>query len=86
MLLNVALMKRAAITILLLLATSFATLRSAPPAASAQQQDQVLRAIKELQEQQAAIAANQAKIEEKIAMVSEAVRQARIFASRGGHH
>ena len=47
-------------------------------------QQQVARAVKELQEQQAAIAQNQAKMEEKLAVIAEALRQARIFASRAG--
>ena len=34
--------------------------------------------------QQAAIEGNQTKIEEKIAKISEEIRQARIFVARGG--
>ncbi|MFL6539142.1 MAG: hypothetical protein ACJ8HU_00100 [Chthoniobacterales bacterium] len=41
--------------------------------------------IKEIQTQQAQIADNQTKIEQKLVTVTEAVRVARIFASRGGH-
>lgn len=55
-----------------------------PQSAPTTSNQQIARAVKELQEQQAAIAQNQAKIEEKLAVVAEAVRQARIFASRGG--
>ncbi|MGI9088967.1 MAG: hypothetical protein ACR2HH_14700 [Chthoniobacterales bacterium] len=40
--------------------------------------------IKEIQDQQIAIAQNQAKIDEKLVTVAEAVRVARIYASRGG--
>jgi len=37
-----------------------------------------------IRSQQAAIAANQVKINEKLAALAEAVRVARIFSSRGG--
>jgi len=40
--------------------------------------------IQEVQTQQAQIAANQEKIDSKLAEVAEAVRVARIFAGRGG--
>jgi hypothetical protein len=40
--------------------------------------------IKDVQGQQAEIAENQAKIEEKLATLSETIREARIFSSRGG--
>jgi dihydrodipicolinate synthase/N-acetylneuraminate lyase len=56
-----------------------------PTAESVQEQQQLSRVVKELQEQQATIADNQTKIEAKLAAVAEAVRQARIFASRAGH-
>lgn len=46
---------------------------------------QLLAVIKEIQTQQAQIADNQTKIEQKLVTVTEAVRVARIFASRGGH-
>lgn len=39
---------------------------------------------KTVRAQQAEIAANQAKIDEKLAALAETVRTARIFASRGG--
>ena len=54
------------------------------PAAQTQQDQQMLAVIKELQTQQAALAENQAKIEAKLATVTEALRLARIYASRGG--
>ncbi len=41
-------------------------------------------AIKEIQAQQALIADNQAKIDAKLVTIAEAVRVARIYASRGG--
>jgi len=49
------------------------------------QDQQILLALKEVQAQQAAIAANHAKIEEKLAAVTEAVRVARIYSSRSGN-
>ncbi len=47
-------------------------------------QDQLAPIIKEIQVQQAALAENQAKIDEKLVTVGEAVRVARIYASRSG--
>jgi len=40
--------------------------------------------IKEVRAQQAAVAANQAKINEKLATLAETIRVARIYSSRGG--
>lgn len=48
------------------------------------QEQQIVAAVKELQAQQALIVENQVKIEAKLATIGEAVRIARIFASRGG--
>lgn len=47
------------------------------------QEARLLALIKEVQTQQAQLAENQAKIEEKLAAVSESVRTARIYAKRG---
>jgi hypothetical protein len=47
------------------------------------QEAKLLALIKDIQTQQAQLAENQAKIEEKLAVVSEAVRTARIYAKRG---
>ena len=49
------------------------------------QEQQLAAVVKEIQAQQAQIAANQAKIEEKMAGIAEAVRIARIYVSRAGH-
>ena len=53
------------------------------------QEQQVLQqlgaAIKDVQTQQTTIAANQARIDEKIAAVAEAIRVARIYSSRSGN-
>lgn len=56
------------------------------PNAQAQQDQQMLAAIRELQTQQAAIVENQSKIEAKLATVSEALRLARIYSSRAGQN
>jgi TolA-binding protein len=48
----------------------------------AQQQEQLLALVKQVQAQQAQIADNQGKIESKIAEVTESVRLARIYSKR----
>ncbi len=40
--------------------------------------------VQELQAQQKTLADNQAKIDAKLAVITETLRQARIFVSRGG--
>ncbi len=62
---------------------SLSLLRAAEPATP--QDQQVAAALKEIQTQQAQIAENQAKIEAKMAAIAEAVRVAKIYASRAGH-
>ena len=54
-----------------------------PSKESQREQEQVVTLTKELQSQQAAIADNQAKIDAKIATIAEALRQAKIYTSRG---
>jgi hypothetical protein len=64
---------------------SLALLQSSDATEPPSAQDQQLAAvIKEIQAQQALIAANQAKIDAKLGTIAEVVRVARIFASRGG--
>jgi hypothetical protein len=46
-------------------------------------QQQLAALTKEIQTQQVAIADNQKKIDEKMAAIAEALRLARIYASRG---
>ena len=58
-------------------------LNAAEPASP--QEQQLLHAIKEVQGQQTMIADNQAKIDAKLLTVAEAIRLARIFASRSGN-
>jgi hypothetical protein len=61
------------------LASSIAAQSPAPP-----DQKQIGILIKAVQDQQTRIAENQARINEKLAAVVEAVRVARIYSSRGG--
>ncbi|MEP7015885.1 MAG: hypothetical protein ABI925_10630 [Verrucomicrobiota bacterium] len=74
-------MKHIAIAVFLTLLTVFFTAAQAPDSNNASAQ--VLALVKEVQAQQAAILANQTKIDTKLAEVAEAVRVARIFSSRG---
>jgi len=60
---------------------------SAAPAQSPQRDpahEELTALIKEVRAQQAAVAANQAKINEKLATLTETIRVARIYSSRGG--
>ena len=63
------------------------TLASSAPAQAPQQlpaQAELAAVIKEIRAQQAAMAANQVKINEKLATLTETIRVARIFSARGG--
>jgi hypothetical protein len=53
------------------------------PNAKDQEEQQLLSLVKEVQVQQMSIAENQKKIDELLVDVSEAVRVARIYSSRG---
>jgi hypothetical protein len=68
---------------LVLLASSTGAQSPAPPPASPEQK-QIEILINAIQQQQTRIAENQAKIDEKLAIVVETVRVARIYSSRGG--
>jgi hypothetical protein len=58
--------------------------QAAEPSKEAEREQQQLAALaKEVQTQQAAIAENQTKIDAKMAVIAEALRQARIYSSRG---
>ena len=75
-------MKRILLALLLpgtLLVVSF----SAAQTPDANQEQKLLALIKEVQTQQAQLAQNQTKIEEKLAEVAETVRSARIYSKRG---
>jgi len=62
-------------------ATAFA---AEPSKETDRDQQQVLALSNEVQGQQKAIAENQAKIDEKMAGIAEALRLAKIYASRAG--
>ena len=55
-----------------------------PTTPTQKEADELTALIKDVQAQQAEIAANEAKIEEKLAALGETIREARIFSSRGG--
>jgi predicted nucleic acid-binding Zn-ribbon protein len=57
--------------------------RAAEPAKDSERDQQQLTALaKEVQAQQASIAENQKKIDEKLASIAEALRQAKIYSTR----
>ena len=49
-----------------------------------QNEQRLLSLVQEVKDQQAQIAANQERLDSKLAEVNEAIRLARIFAGRGG--
>ena len=55
---------------------------SAAQTPDANQEQKLLALIKEVQTQQAQLAENQGKIEEKLAVVAETIRTARIYTKR----
>jgi uncharacterized protein YlxW (UPF0749 family) len=72
-----------------LIATCLLALAVSAPAAepskeSEREQQQLLALVKEVENQQAAIAENQKKIDAKLAAIAEALRLARIYSSRSG--
>lgn len=75
-------MKRTVVIALLSLLYAGSVQAAAEPPSA--QEQQMLALVKEIQTQQAKIAENQAAIDAKLATVAEAVRLARIYASRGG--
>ena len=76
-------MKRTVAALLALTLFASAPTWAQAPAADAPD-PQVLALLKEVQAQQAQLAANQAAIETKMAAIAEDVRIARIFSSRAG--
>jgi len=68
---------------LLLPATLMVMSFSGAQTPDANQEQRLLELIKEVQTQQAQLSENQAKIEEKLAAVTETVRTARIYSKRG---
>jgi hypothetical protein len=73
-----------ALTVFFSLALLVAAPAAEAPDATQQQEEQVLAVAKEVQNQQAAIAENQVKIDAKLATIAEYLRVARIYSSRGG--
>lgn len=67
---------------LLLAAIVFGLASSRGQTSDGNQEARLLALIKEVQTQQVQLAANQAKIEEKLATVTETVRTARIYTKR----
>jgi hemolysin activation/secretion protein len=75
-------MNRISLLVCLTLVAFASSIAAEPTTAQAQQ---IATLAREIQAQQALIAENQAKIDAKLATVAEAVRLARIYASRSGH-
>jgi hypothetical protein len=66
---------------------AFIIMAASAPAQAPRQapaQAELAALVKELRAQQAAMTANQAKINEKLASLGETIRVARIYSSRGG--
>ena len=70
------------LTLLGALALFASSIAAQSPIPTEQQQLQTL--LKEVQAQQIRLAENQAKIDEKLTTLGEAIRIAKIYASRGG--
>jgi ABC-type transporter MlaC component len=70
------------IGMLVVLASSIGAQAPAPVTSDQQHLDALLQQV---QAQQRQIAENQANIDAKLASLAEAIRVARIYASRGGH-
>ena len=75
-------MNRISLLVCLTLTAFGSSIAAEPTTVQAQQMAALTR---EIQAQQALIAENQTKIDAKLASVAEAVRLARIYASRSGH-
>jgi hypothetical protein len=58
--------------------------RAAEAPNASQPEQQILAAVREVQNQQVAIAENQAKIDAKVAAMAEILRIARIYSTRTG--
>ena len=69
--------------VLLFLASLFLAISGSAQGPAAADNKELLTLIDQVRAQQQQIADNQTKIDEKLAEVMEAVRQARIFAGRG---
>jgi hypothetical protein len=67
-----------------LLAAAIVVSAAEPPQDSERDQQQAAALAKEVQAQQTAIADNQTKIDAKMVTIAEALRLAKIYASRAG--
>jgi vacuolar-type H+-ATPase subunit I/STV1 len=65
-----------------LIGVSFNARAAEPPRDLEREQQQIAALAKEVQAQQATIADNQKKIDEKLAAIAEALRQAKIYSTR----
>lgn len=70
------------LTLLAVLAVAAAPIAAQSPAPD--EAPQVLALIKQVQAQQIQLADNQAKLDAKLVSLAEAIRVAKIYASRGG--
>jgi hypothetical protein len=70
--------------IIFLSAICFLMLPAVAQTPTAKEADELATLLKEVQAQQAEIAQNQTKIDDKLATLGETLREARIFSSRGG--
>ena len=78
-------MKKFSALIIICLSGAVVAASAAEPAKDADRDQQQLAALtKEIQGQQTAMADNQAKIDAKMATIAEALRLAKIYASRSG--
>jgi hypothetical protein len=75
-------MSRISIAVLFVSLSLFVSLPGVAQTPEAADGEKLLALVKEVETQQAQIADNQAKIEAKLADVSEAIRVARIFSKR----
>jgi hypothetical protein len=80
-----AIMKRLSVIAFLTLALLLLKPAIAQTPASAKETEELKTLISDVQAQQKEIAENQAKIDAKLATLSETIREARIFSSRAGH-
>ena len=78
-------MKRISVIAFLTLALLLLKPAIAQTPASPKETEELKTLISDVQAQQKEIAANQAKIDAKLATLGETIREARIFASRAGH-
>ena len=72
-------------TLLVLIPLAFLSAAPLRAAENTKAEQDLIAVVKDIQAQQKQIAENQAKVEQKLAIVAEAVRVARIYSSRAGH-